>query len=131
MIKNRTIIILIVFALLLAGVIIEQIFINTTLDSVINKTLGLQEQIENTSDINTNDIIENIENLDEYWTEKENSLCIIINHRDMEKVGEQIIKLKTYIIQNDKKNAVYEADILYFYINGFKHIMSVNFQNIF
>ncbi|HBB44537.1 MAG TPA: hypothetical protein DCZ34_00220, partial [Clostridiales bacterium] len=49
--------------------------------------------------MNTTEIKNIIDDLDSFWTEKEKVLCISINHNDLNRVGEQIKKIKVYIEQ--------------------------------
>jgi hypothetical protein len=48
----------------------------------------------------------------------------------MEKIGEQATKIKTLVLQNDKKSCTYELEILKYYVEGYKDIITCNFQNI-
>lgn len=129
--KKRIFIILSVAMLLVAIVTIEQIFLMTTFDYLKTETSAIKEEIFFATDINTESLIEKIDNLDGVWTKKESVLCWIVNHKDMEKIGEQIVKLKTLISQNKKQEAEYEVDLMVFYVNGYDHFVSVSFQNIF
>jgi hypothetical protein len=49
----------------------------------------------------------------------------------MEKVSEQIQKLKVLIVQNSKKEAEFEVQLLCHYVDSYEHFVSLTFQNIF
>ena len=81
--------------------------------------------------MNIEAISEKIEQFSENWSKKENILCLVINHNDLEKIGEQTEKLKVLVKQNKKEEAEYESALLYFFAESYEHIISASFQNIF
>lgn len=127
---KRHIIIIVVSVILIGLMIFEQIYIRNTLNELRDQTLYLYSEIHTQENINTEDLIFSVEKLDDYWKTKENFLCLTINHKDMEKIGEQITKLITYINQNNKEDAEYEVELLKYYVEGNEHVMIANFQNI-
>ena len=128
----KKIISVIIIALsLIALVVIEQIYIDTTLNGLIDRTKAIQTSVDTNENINSEQILNSINELDEFWTTNEKILCITINHNDLNKVGEQIKKIKTYIEQNNKDDSEYELDVLLFYAKNYQHIMELNFQNVF
>lgn len=116
---------------LIALVVVEQIYVFHTIEYMNSATSEIYDYIKQNEDINTPELIEKINVLDEKWTKKENILCLVVNHRDMEKVGEQIQKLKVLIPQNKKEEAEFEAELLVYYVDGYEHFIAVTFQNIF
>lgn len=127
--KRYWIILLLGFAII-GAVVWEQIYVVNTIDNLKSKTSALYDTIFNSDNVNTNQIINSVEELDDYWKERENFLCIIFNHKDIEKVGEQITKLTVLTLQNSKQEAEYEVELLKYYVEGYEHIMGVTFQNI-
>lgn len=128
---KKVVSVIIVSLLLVAMVIVEQIFVQNTLDLLIEQSQNLNSVIETVENINTNQLNESIQKLDEFWTEKEKLLCLSINHNDLNKVGEQIKKVKMYISQNKKDECLVEIETLIFYANSYKHVMEIDPQNIF
>ncbi len=116
---------------LIALVVVEQIYVSHTIEYMNSATSEIYDYIKQNEDINIPELIEKINVLDEKWTKKENILCLVVNHRDMEKVGEQIQKLKVLIPQNKKEEAEFEAELLVYYVDGYEHFIAVTFQNIF
>lgn len=127
---KKIISVFIITILLLATVIVEQVFIDSTLDELVSRIETLNAQIESAESVDTEELRLSIKNLDEFWTEREKILCITINHNDLSRVGEQIKKVRVYIEENNKDDCVYEIDILYFYATSYKHVMEINIQNI-
>ncbi len=126
---RNTIIIIITLALI-ALVIVEQVFIDNTFNDLEIFASNLKTDIAEQSEISTENITEQIDNLYNFWNVKESLLCLTINHKDLDKIGEQIDKLKTYILEDNKEYAVYELNVLIFYINSYKNITAVSFKNI-
>ena len=129
--KVRIWIIILITLSLIGLVIVEQIYVTNTIDFMKAQSNEILETIQTNENINSVDFINKINDLDEKWTKKESTLCLIVNHKDMEKVGEQIQKLKVLIVQNRKEEAEYEANLLVYYVDGYEHFISVTFQNIF
>lgn len=129
--KARITIIILLALGLIGMVVAEQIYVSDTLKYMQNETELIKKAIFENDNINTPFLTEKINALDENWKKRENILCFVVNHRDMEKVGEQIEKLKVLIPQNKKEEAEYEAQLLVYYVDGYEHFIAVTFQNVF
>lgn len=129
--KTRIAIIILLALGLIGMVIAEQLYVADTLKYMQTETEQIKTTIFENNDINSTFLIEKINALDENWKQRESMLCFIVNHKDMEKVGEQIEKLKVLISQNKKEEAEYEAQLLVYYVDGYEHFIAVTFQNIF
>ena len=116
--------------MLLTAVILEQVFVQNTLDTLLAKIDTFDAEIQKVSDINSQTLLNLGKDLDEYWTEKEKILCLSINHNDLNKVGEQIKKIVVYVDQNNKDDCIYELEILKFYAKSYKHAMEITPQNL-
>ena len=126
----RNTIIILITLVLIALVIVEQVFIDNTFNELEIFASNLKTDIAEQSEISTENITEQIDNLYNFWNVKESLLCLTINHKDLDKIGEQIDKLKTYIFEDNKEYAVYELNVLIFYINSYQNITAVSFKNI-
>ena len=123
--------IIIVLSLLIVGLIIwEQIFISNCLTVLKEKTTTIYNQIQTSENVNTKEILNNIEQLDVFWKEKEHWLYLVINYKDMERTGEQITRLKTLSLQNDKKYAQQDAALLKYFVENYDNVMRIAFHNI-
>ena len=129
--KTRITIIILLALGLIGMVVAVQLYVADTLKYMQTETDQIKTAIFENDDINSTFLIEKINALDENWKKRENILCFIVNHKDMEKVGEQIEKLKVLIPQNKKEEAEYEAQLLVYYVDGYEHFIAVTFQNIF
>ncbi|HAJ77595.1 MAG TPA: hypothetical protein DCO89_00805 [Clostridiales bacterium] len=121
-----TIITIVLFAIVIA----EQVFVDNTLNMLIEKISSLDAYVSSTENIQSAEIIDVCNNLDEFWTEREKILCLFINHNELSKIGEQIKKVKVYIEKNNKDDCEYELDTLNFYAESYKHVVEINIQNL-
>lgn len=126
---KKLISVLAVASILITLVVLEQVFIHNTFDNMIQKISALDTDISNTETIKIQDILEQIDDIDNYWIKRENILCLSMNQNELNKVGEQIKKVKVYIEQDNKNDCVYELDTLLFYVQSFKKIMEITPQN--
>ena len=116
--------------LLVSAVVLEQVFVHKTLDSLIAKIEMFDSKISATENINLQEIVDFGAKIDDFWTKKEKILCLSINHNDLNKIGEQIKKINVCVKQNKKNECVYELDILKFYVESYKHVMEISLQNL-
>ena len=128
---KKIIVVLVITSILIATVILEQVFVQSTLNSLIEQINIFETAISQTEDINTTKINILIDNIDVFWTEKEQLLCLSINHNDLNQVGEEIKRVKAYVKQNDKKECMIELEALIFFANSYKHVMEITPQNFF
>ena len=128
---KRIVCVIVISILLFAVVIFQQVFADTTIDDLLGRINVLDTKISAQSEIDTDELKSLSQTLDEFWTEKEKILCLIISHNDLTRVGEQIKRVKVYIENNDKPNCVVELEALKFYAESYRHVMEINFQNLF
>lgn len=127
---KKIISVLVISTLLLTAVVLEQVFVQNTLDTLLAKIDTFDTEITKATDIDTQTLIDLSTDLDKYWTEKEKILCLSINHNDLNKVGEQIKKIVVYVKQNNKDDCIYELETLKFYAESYKHVMEITPQNL-
>ena len=113
---------------MLVLIIAEQIFVDDTLNTVINKIDVLTSAVASAQDVNTQQLNNLITDIEDYWSAREQWLCLSINHNEL---GEQIQKVKVYVEQNKKDECEYEVDVLAFYAQSYKHVLQLNLQNVF
>ena len=73
---KKIIVVLVTTSILVATVILEQVFVQSTLNSLIEQISIFETAISQTEDINTQKINILIDNIDVFWTEKEQLLCL-------------------------------------------------------
>ena len=117
--------------MLLLGIVIgEQVYADNTLNTLIYKINVLDQKINIATTINTNELNDICEELDVFWTANEKIMCLFISHNDLNRVGEQIKRVKSYLQNNKTDECKCELDTLLFYAESYRHVMEINIQNL-
>ena len=127
---KRGIIIIYIFAVLLGLCIVEEVLLKQNLSLLLEKSNNLVTIVENSENVNTENIESEINSLKEFWDKAESYFCIVVNHINMEEAGEQISKIVTLSKQNKKDELLVELNLLVYYAKSYEHIIVPNFQNI-
>lgn len=83
-----------------------------------------------TEDITIPQLANRINNLDTYWTEKMDVLCISISRKDLQPISDHIQFLKSSIDNNDQETAVTYSLLLKYNVEGLKEISGFSLSNI-
>ena len=92
--------VIVIFDVLIATITWAQIVAETTLFDTFEKVAKLSASVVETEKINTENIVNLATELDEFWEEKEKLLSLVMNHNDLNKIGEQIKKIVVFRIDN-------------------------------
>lgn len=116
---------------LVAICLTEQLLYKKYFNETSKKIENLRVIAEISTDINTQEIIDLTNDLEDYWTKKESVLCTFINHKDIEDIGVEISKLKSAIKENEKQIFVESINLISFFLESYEHMIGINAQNIF
>lgn len=123
---------IIIIVLFITGIcLIEQLLVQQYFKVLNERTSNISNILSTIEDLNTNDLPYYTDDLHKYWTAKENILCTFINHKDIEEIGEEISRMQTAIVNNDKDKYKESLNLIRYYIISYQHIIGINFQNIF
>lgn len=125
---RRIIWVLIILASLVIIITLEQVNVSDTLAGLKERIQVISTKIESSEQIT--DLTEEVDELNDFWDKRESIICLTYNHKDMEKIGEQIKKLQTYVKLNDKDNSILEFNLLAFQVTGYEHLVVTSFQNV-
>lgn len=126
---NKGIAVIIISILLVIGSVYELILVTSSIDEVVTKSNDIIVKL-NSGDT-TENVLSELDDLFVFWNDRERVMCLFINHRDMEKVGEYMQKARSYLQESDEEKALEEIKLLSYQINMFKHQSEFNAQNIF
>lgn len=115
---------------LIGAIIWAQIVAESTLSETSKKIDDLSKSILAAENIATNEILESVSDLDKFWEQKERMLSLVMNHNDLNRIGEQIKKVVVYVQQNDKKNCEYELITLQFYMQSYQSVIDIRPEHI-
>lgn len=102
----------------------EQVFnkMQTEADVIYTKVL--------TTEISNEDLANQIQDLDIYWTKKMDTLCISISRKDLQIVSDYLQYLHSATINNSQEDAVTYARLLKYNIHGLKESTGINVINL-
>ena len=127
---KKIISVLAVTIVLIAMIVWAQVVAENTLFDTTKKIDALSQNISLTESISTNQIVNQANELDRFWEQKERLLSLIMNHNDLNRIGEQIKKVVVYIKQNDKKNCEYELVTLKFYMQSYQSVIDIKPEHL-
>lgn len=127
--KIKTIIIWVLLITLLVCATIEEIFINSSLEKIKEQATNLKYKLQN-SQIDES-IKNDLENLSEEWEHIEFNLCFLNNHNDLKEIGDALRYATNYLKSDKKEEALEKIDVVIFYAESYKHLLSFNIQNVF
>lgn len=127
---KRWLVILIIAVILGGFVVFVEIYVNDTLSQLILSINNIVNTVKTEENINFDETLKLANDMKDYWEKREKIICLSYNHKDLEKIGEGIVKVNTYAHQNDKQNFEYELNVLLFYVEGYKDVITTNFQNV-
>ena len=127
---KRGICISIIIIFLIGICTLEQILVDNTLLRLKEKTNNLIIILSEYEDIKNEEIISKTNELNDFWDEHENLLCFFINHKDMQEMGIELNKMKSYIISNTKEEFITSFNLVLHYTETFNHIMGLSLQNL-
>ncbi|RKD27205.1 protein of unknown function [Caminicella sporogenes DSM 14501] len=73
----------------------------------------------------------NLKLLETKWNNSLKILKLVINHDEIEKTNLSLIKVRKYILTQNKDNLLVETSLLKFHINHIKENESLSLRNIF
>ena len=128
---KRLIAILFVILLLIFGVIIEQTTINNYLNEIQEKTKQLILISSGKENIQTQEIQQKLQELEDTWLHHEQVLCFFANHKDMRDLCIEIQKLEGNLQVNQYEDFTAGLKVIYHLADDYHYVMGTSFQNIF
>ncbi len=122
--------IFVILALLITICAVEDKLVSDALSSVSEYCYQIENAMLENDGIKNNDVNSLVENLEESWLSNERSLCYVVNHKSIQEIGVEIIKLKTYIEEDDIKEFSVSLELIKLYSEQYNHFMGANFKNI-
>ena len=124
---KETIIIIIIIILIILGDIITQKYTEKTVSEI---SIGLYELKDYISQ-NKEGKNKKIENIEEKWDKKSETLAYYIEHDELEKVNTEIAKIKADIETNNEKIAIENLERCIFVLEHIKDKNLIKIVNIF
>lgn len=121
--------IFLIFVILIAICLIEDKLVTSSLMDVNNYVYEIEEVAQEKGIVN-GEVASLVDNLDYSWRKNEGSLCFLVNHKSIEQLGVEIVRLKTYIDEEEPIEFFVSLEIIKHYVEMYQHFMGASFHNI-
>ena len=110
--------------------IFEDKLVIKSLEGVNNYCYEIENAVEKNGGIVNGEVASLVDNLEDLWEKKESTLCFLVNHKSIEQIGVEIVRLKTYIDEEEPIEFYVSLEIIKHYVESYQHFMGANFHNI-
>lgn len=126
------IIIITLIAIIFGGGIFAKKYLDKIANKISKELIELKENIIIARETgNTNQIIQQISEVEKDWEEASNIWSIIVIHQEIDNVESAIIKAKACIENGELEDALQEIELANFFVNHVKEREEVSLKNIF
>lgn len=120
----------VVFCLLVSISIIEDRLVVSSLQEVKKYCYEIEKMAQERGGIVNGDVVSLVDNLEYCWKANESKLCFLVNHKSIEQLGLEIVRLKTYIDEEEEIEFFVSLEIIKHYVETYQHFMGASFHNI-
>lgn len=121
----------ILIIILLVGICVaEDLVVSNSLKDIQSRCYQLEEIIEVRDDLKNMEIVLAVDNLEYSWLENEESMCFMVNHKNIQEIRQEIAKIKLYIASNDIDAFRVSLEEIKFYCHSYLHFMGANWHNV-
>lgn len=71
-----------------------------------------------------------VDNLYYEWNKSEKILCLMANHKSIEQLAIEIVRLQTYIDEEEPIEFFVSLEIIKLYVDKFQHFMGASLDNV-
>ena len=119
-----------IVGVLIAICIVEDRMVINSLSNVKNYCYEIENAIEKNGGIVNGEVASLVDNMEYSWKQDESGLCFMVNHKSIEALGIEIVRLKTYINEEEDVEFLTSLEIIKSYVETFQHFMGASFHNI-
>ena len=121
---------LILLAAIITACVVEDKLVVVSLREVKTYCYQIETAVEKHNGIVNNEVSSLVDNLQYSWTKKEQKLCLLVNHKSIEQLAVEVVRLKTYIDEEEEIEFLTSLEIIKSYVETFQHFMGASFHNI-
>lgn len=121
---------LMIVGLLIAITVIEDRIVSDSLMQVKDYCYQIEKVAEEHGGITDGEVAFLVDNLECAWKKNESKLCYMVNHKSIEQLGVEIVRLRTYIDEEEETEFFTSLEIIKHYAETFQHFMGASFHNI-
>lgn len=117
--------------LLLIGICVaEEVVVSASLQKAQTSCLEIEKIVERDETLKTMEVVMAVDNLEYDWTQDEKKMCYMVNHKNVQEIGQEIAKLKMCIADDDITNFNISLCEIKLHCHGYLHFMGANLHNI-
>ena len=124
---KRNIVVFVLLLGLLAGVILEQNYIDYSCVKMEQQVRVLETYISN-KDLNLAQ--QQVDYIQNFWKDREIVLSLFADYRDIEQIGKQVQIIKAHLSNKDFELAKVENDLLQHIVKTYHNTVCFDWQNI-
>ena len=121
--------VVVIVGILTAICVLEDRLVITSLEKVNDYCYEIEEVVKKNGIVN-GEVASLVDNLEYNLKENENVLCFLVNHKSIEQMAIEIVRLKTYIDEEEPIEFLVSLELIKHYVETFQHFMGANFHNI-
>ena len=110
--------------------VIEDRLVVHSLNHVKEYCYQIEAAAESGGGIVNGDVASLVENMEYDWKRDEEKLCLLVNHKSVEQLGIEIVRLKTYIDEEEPIEFFTSLEIIKSFVESFQHLMGASFHNV-
>lgn len=118
-----------IFLFLVVICIVEDRVVVSALNNVKQYCYSIEMATEKNDGIANGEVASLVDNLEYSWKRDEEKLCFLVNHKSLEQLGVEIVRLKTYIDEEEQIEFFISLEIIKSYVESFQHYMGASFNN--
>ena len=124
---KRNILVIFLFCALLAGVLLEQNYIDSSFITMSKDVESLKTDIKD-EELKTSKT--KIQEIKTYWQDRELVLSLFVDYKDIDQIGKQIELISAHLQNDDFELAFVECDLLCHIIKTYYNTVNFDWQNI-
>lgn len=125
-IVNFLVIVLLLFGICLS----EELVVSKSLKDIQSRSLEIEMLIDDYDSLKVVDVVLSIDNLEDKWSKYESKLCYMVNHKNIQEIGQEIAKIKEYVASDDVDACRVSLYSIKFYCHSYLHFMGANLHNV-
>ena len=121
----------IVITLLLVLICVsEELVVSNSLRDIQSRCLYIEQIVTKEDSLKTNELVLAVDNLEDKWNIDEGKLCFMVNHKNIQEIGQEIAKIKQYISGDDITAFKVSLQSIKMYCHSYLHFMGANLHNV-
>ncbi len=108
----------------------EDTLVSKSLSEIQTRCFELEEIVEEHNHLKNITTTLAVDNLEYVWMVDEKNMCFLVNHKNIQEIGQEIAKLKLYIASNDIDAFKVSLEEIKFFCHSYLHFMGANWHNV-